>query len=104
MAKQELEVDLAGARLVAAGHVGDLQVRLAVPRSPSAASPGGMLCSTTSTPASRTAAESSADFQSYGYWYSTARKPARAAAAKRCRKSTSANIIETLAASFGIES
>src|SRR5688500_990268 len=61
-----------------------------------------MLCSTTSTPAARARAASSAAGNSYGYWYSTARKPARAAAAKRSRNGISLNRVDRLAASLGI--
>src|SRR6476661_1443968 len=77
-------------------------VRLAMPRSPPAKSPGGALKRTCCRPLSWSALAIVAAGKSYGKRNSTARKPSRAAAAKRSRKACSGYIMLRLAAKRGI--
>src|SRR6187455_2266761 len=73
-----------------------------MPRSPPAKSPGGALKSTCCRPLSCSALAIVVAGKSYGKRNSTARKPSRAAAAKRSRKACSVYIMLRLAAKRGI--
>src|SRR6476620_6497300 len=73
-----------------------------MPRSPPAKSPGGALKRTCWRPLSCSALAIVAAGKSYGKRNSTARKPSRAAAAKRSMKSCSGYIMLRLAAKRGI--
>src|SRR4051812_39469652 len=73
-----------------------------MPRSPLAQSPAGRLCSTCVSLFSPSRSTSVCFSYGYGNRYSTAEKPAFAAAPKRSRKSRSFHNIVRLAASLGM--
>src|ERR1700722_11684484 len=75
---------------------------LAIPRSPFAQSPGGILNRTWVKPSPLRRSRSAAAEKSYGNRNSTPSNPARRAAAKRSRNGTSLNIIDRVAARRGM--
>ncbi|AOG12615.1 hypothetical protein BSY240_4601 (plasmid) [Agrobacterium sp. RAC06] len=76
--------------------------RAAMPRSPATQSPGGILKSACTKPAVSSRSATTSAGYSQGNRYSTALNQHSAAAAKRSRKSISVNIIDRLAANWGI--